>query len=59
MTKNNSPVINKEGGNTNEKRKATIYETTFRKRRKGIVYRMVVIHYEDGSGEKFLVPPTN
>lgn len=38
------------------KRKALVYEATFRKRRKGIIYRMVVIEYDDGSGERFLVP---
>lgn len=39
-----------------ETRKATITETTYRKRRNGIVYRMVIISYEDGSGERFLIP---
>lgn len=36
---------------------AQVYETAYRKKRNGIKYRMVVIHYADGSGEKFLVPP--
>lgn len=38
-------------------RQATITETTYRKRRKGIVYRCIFITYADGSGERFLVPP--
>lgn len=40
-----------------EKREAVVYETTFRKRRKGIVYRLIFITYADGSGERFLIPP--
>lgn len=40
-----------------KQRNAVVSETTYRKRRKGIVYRMMILTYEDGSGEKFLIPP--
>lgn len=38
------------------KRNATVVEVTYRKRRKGILYRKLFITYDDGSGETFLVP---
>ncbi len=40
-------------------REATVTEVPYRKRRKGIVYRKIFITYSDGSGESFLVPPSD
>jgi hypothetical protein len=37
-------------------KKATITETTYRKRRNGIIYRALFINYADGSGERILIP---
>lgn len=42
----------------NTSRQATVYETTYRKKRRGMIYRSLFIRYADGSGEHLLIPTT-